>query len=245
MKRFCSLLLLLVLLTSLPAQAAPWFDDGETLHLDPFCMEAAFSFESYYTPAVEFATVDDARAHGTVCEYCTALFAQDADDPVIWYYNPDGGRYYHRDAECVSVSKAYTPMTGVIVAEQPDWQPENVCNICGSSRQQLLGPSDYFAWEATPAEKAALLPGVWTKPSEQAIHYSAAANAAYEYLLTLRPKEVYAMSVAHYDQDIPGQPRETYKVIALTMLGRPVAVVYVDALTGEVYHHQLAAEYAK
>lgn len=64
-------------------------------------------------------------------------------------------------------------------------------------------------------------------------------------LLTLREKEVYVFSVVHYDQALPGRPRATYKVIALSSPGHPVAVIYVDALTGEVYHHQLAAAFAQ
>ena len=99
MKRFVSLALLLVLLTSLPAQAATWFDDGEKLHRDPFCMEAAFSFASFYTPSLEFASEEDARAHGSICECCTALVTpvEGADDPVVWYYNPDGGKFFHSE----------------------------------------------------------------------------------------------------------------------------------------------------
>ena len=245
MKRICSLVLLMLLLTALSAQAVPWFDDGEKLHLDPFCPEAAFSFESFYTPAVEFASEDDARAHGKVCEFCTALYSPAADVAVTWYYNPDGGRYVHRDANCISVSGKYTPMTGTLVADRFDWLPENACSICGFAQRILRGPSDRFAWEATPDEKTSFLPGVWTRPSAEAMHYSLAASAAYDHLLTLREREVYVLSVAHYDQAMPSLPRATYKVIALSDLGHPIAVIYVDAMTGEVYHHQLAAAYAQ
>lgn len=247
MKRFVSLILLFTLLTSLPAQAATWFDDGEKLHRDPFCVEAAFSFSSFYTPSLEFASEEAARAHGTLCEVCPTLVTpvEGADAPVVWYYNPDGGKYLHRDAECASVSKKYTPMTGSHVAESPSWWPENPCSFCAFAQQVLLGPADFFGWNATPTEKAAFLPGVWTLPSEEAIHYSTAASAATDFLLTLRPQETYAMSVAHYDQGGPDKPRATFKVIVTTLLRHPVCIVYVDALTGEVYHHQMAAEYEK
>lgn len=248
MKRLVSCALLLTLLTSLPAHAATWFDDGEKLHRDPFCVDAAFSFSSFYTPSLEFDTEDDARAHGDLCESCTALVTpvEGSDEPVIWYYNPDGGRFYHRDPECASVSKKYKPLSGQITAESPTWWPENPCNVCGFAQQVLRGPSDIDGWNATPAEKAGLLPGVWTKPAAEAIHFSTAASTAYDHLLTLRPKETYAMSVAHYDQGAPDEAstRATYKVIVTTMLRHPVAIVYVDALTGEVYHHQMAAEFA-
>ena len=249
MKRFVSLALLFVLLTSLSAQAATWFDDGEKLHRDPFCTEAAFSFTSFYTPSLEFATEEDARAHGSICECCTALVTpvEGADGPVVWYYNPDGGKFFHRDAECPSVSKKYTPMTGSYIAESPSWWPENPCNVCGFAQQVLMGPADTFGWNATPAEKTAFLPGVWTTPSEEALHFSIAASVASDFLQTLRPQETHVMSVAHYDRGGPGdkENRATYKVIVTTLLRHPVCIVYVDALTGEVYHHQMAAEYAK
>lgn len=248
MKRIIPLLAALLLAT-LPAQAITWFDDGEKLHRDPFCVDAAFSFDSFYTPALQLANVDEARAHGVLCESCTTLSgpAADADEPVPWYYNPDGGRYYHRNADCPSISQKYRPLTNSIVAESPDWWPENPCKVCGYAQQVVHGPSDLFAWEAPPAEKAQLLPGVWTAPAEDALHYSIAASAACDFLQTLYPKETCALSVAHYDHGGPseGENRPTYKVVALSMLQHPLAIVYVDALTGEVYHHQLAADYAK
>lgn len=245
MKRILALTMALLFVMALPARAATWFDDGEMLHRDPFCVDAAFSFSSFYTPSLESATEEEARALGTLCESCTALVTpvEGADDPVVWYYNPDGGKYYHRNAECPSIRAKYLPLTGQITAESPTWLPENACSVCGFAQQVLHGPSDSFGWNATPAEKAAFLPGIWTQPSDEAIHFSAAADAAYEFLLALRPKEVYVMSVAHYDQGGPDEPRTTYKVIATTLLRHPVCIVYVDALTGEVYHHQLAEEY--
>lgn len=249
MKRFVSAILLFTLLTSLPAQAATWFDDGEKLHRDPFCMEAAFSFDSFYTPSLEFASEEDARAHGSICECCTALVAsvEGADVPVVWYYNPDGGKYLHRDAECPSVKKKYTPMTGTIVAERPDWMPENPCNVCGIPNPVLRSPSDTRSWNADAIEKAKLLPGVWTTPAGNAILQENAVEVVNDYLKQLLPEKQYVCTVAHYSQGGPGEreARATYKVIVTTLLRHPVCIVYVDALTGEVYHHQMAAEYAK
>ena len=53
------------------------------------------------------------------------------------------------------------------------------------------------------------------------------------------------MSVAHYDQVEPDVPRATFKVIVTTAFRKPVCIVYVDALTGEIYQLQWAEEYDK
>ena len=247
MKRFVSLALLFVLLTSLPAQAATWFDDGEKLHRDPFCMEAAFSFTSFYTPSLEFATEEAARAHGSVCECCTALVTpvEGADGPVVWYYNPEGGKFFHRDAECPSVSKKYKPMTGSYVAEHPYWMPENPCNVCGIPNLVMRSPSDTRSSNADDAEKTELLPGVWTMPSAESLPQERVIGIVNAYIKTLLPEKQYTCTIAHYDQCSPEEARETWKVVVTTLLRHPVCIVYVDALTGEVYHHQMAAEYEK
>lgn len=247
MKRFVSAILLFILLTSLPAQAATWFDDGEKLHRDPFCMEAAFSFDSFYTPSLEFASEEDARAHGDVCDCCTALVSpvEGADGPVVWYYNPDGGKYLHRDAECPSVNKKYKPMTGSYVAEHPYWMPENPCNVCGIPNLVMRSPSDTRGSSADDAEKAELLPGVWTMPSGESLPQEKVVGIVNDYIKTLLPEKQYTCTIAHYDQGGLEDSRETWKVVVTTLLRHPVCIVYVDALTGEVYHHQMAAEYAK
>lgn len=251
MKRLVSLMILCTLMTSLPAQAITWFDDGEKLHRDPFCLNAEFSFNSFYSPSLECANEEEAlaRSHSEICACCTALIPPElsVDAPVTWYFNPDGGRFYHRDAYCASIRSVYLPLTGTYVAESPSWWPENPCSFCAHAQLVLRGPSDIDGWNATPDEKSAFMPGVWTKPAAEAIHYSEAASAATAFLRSIRPEETYALSVAHYDHGGPdeGQNRPTYKVIATTMLRHPVAIVYVDALTGEVYHHQLAKEFEK
>lgn len=246
MKRLVSCVLLLTLLTTLPAHAATWFDDGEKLHRDPFCVDAAFSFSSFYTPSLEFSSEDDARDHGDLCESCTALVApvEGADEPVIWYYNPDGGRFYHRDAECASVSKKYKPLSGQITAESPAWWPDNPCNICGIPDMVLRSPSDTRGNNADDLEKTKLLPGVWTLPSENAISKEKVIEIVNAYTKTLLPDKQYGGLIAHYDQGGPEEARETWKFIVTTLLRHPVCIVYVDALTGEVYHHQMAAEFA-
>ena len=247
MKRFVSLALLLILLTSMPAQAATWFHDGEILHRDPFCMEAAFSFDSFYTKSSEFASAEEARTHGAICECCTAIVipVEGADAPVVWYANPNGGRYLHRDPECVSVSKKYQPLTEKITAERPDWLPENPCNVCGIPDAVLRSPSDTRSSNADDAEKAKLLPGIWTLPSEHAISQEKVLEITNAYVKQILPEKQYACTIAHYDQVSPAESRETWKVIVYTVLRHPVCIVYVDALTGEVYHHQMAQKFEK
>lgn len=245
MKRLISLALTLLLLTSLPAHAATWFDDGEKLHRDPFCVDSIFSFDSYYTVSSTFSTEDEARAHGPLCESCTALVTpvEGADAPVIWYFNPNGGEFYHRDENCTSVNARYTPMSGQITAERPDWMPENACYFCGRPEEVLRSPSDTRGWNASVEDKAKLLPGVWTLPSENAISFTSAAEIANAHLSTILPKEVYTLSTMHYNQGGPDEARETWKVAVTTVLRHPVCIVYIDALTGDVYHTQMADEF--
>ena len=247
MKRLCSLMLLFTLLTTFPAYAATWFPDDNKLHSDPFCIDRRFCFSTYYSLALECATEADTLAEGLpLCESC-ALAGDAASNlyaPVTWYYNPNGGRFYHRDQNCSSIHSYLLPLSGIYVDESRTWQPDNPCSSCGYAPTLLRAPSDPNGLNATIEEKAALLPGIWTLPGKDAISFSAAADAAHAYLLTILPKETYRLYTLHYDQCSPEGPRETWKVIATTELGHPVCVVYVDALTGEVYQHQLAEEFA-
>ncbi len=54
------------------------------------------------------------------------------DDNLELYYNPKGGSYYHSDAECNSVRKAYRPLTGFLYAEleSGDYAELKRCNTC-------------------------------------------------------------------------------------------------------------------
>ena len=109
----------------------------------------------------------------------------------------------------------------------------------------LRSPSDTRGNNADDAEKAELLPGVWTLPSENAISKEKVVEIVNDYLKTLLPEKQYGSLIAHYDQGSPEDARETWKFVVTTLLRHPICIVYVDALTGEVYHHQMAAEYAK
>ena len=256
MKRIIPLLAAL-LLAALPAQAETWFPDaaGTLIHRDPFCMERTFSLDSFFLPAIqvspsEIISADNsaereiltADASYAVCLHCDGP-AVEIPESTGLYYNPAGGTKLHRNPDCPSVARKYKPMRNINEAIGPI--PQEHCNFCGP--RFMTSPADVYGWNATPEEKALILPGVWSVPSEDAIHYSAAADAAYEFLLSRlpKPREHYAMSVAHYDQVSPDENRATFKVIVTTAFREPVCIVYVDALTGEIYQIHWAEEYDK
>ena len=255
MKRLVPVLAAL-LLAALPAHAETWFPDvsGTVIHRDPFCMERTFSLDSFFLPALQVApgeiVTDDssdmtqecttkeiitADASYTVCPHCYAPSVEIPESTEL-YYNPAGGTKLHRNPE-------YRPLKNI--NEATSAIPQEHCNFCGP--RFMTTASDTYAWNATAAGKALILPGLWTTPSEEAIHYSAAADAAYDYLLTMlpKPRDHYAMSVAHYDQVGPDENHATFKVIVTTAFREPVCIVYVDALTGEIYQLQWAEEYDK
>ncbi|MDD2649013.1 MAG: hypothetical protein PHI27_02095 [Eubacteriales bacterium] len=57
------------------------------------------------------------------------------DPNTLLYYNPDGGSYYHVDANCSSVGTKYRPLTGTITYSQLSGEPYNKlkpCKECGA-----------------------------------------------------------------------------------------------------------------
>ncbi len=247
MKRMLALISLTALLFStMPAHAATWFPDGNMLHRDPFCAKADLSFDRYYARSLEFDSTDDIYSAGnyTICESCTSMYESAEPTEVLWYYNPDGGKYYHRNANCPGVKAKYTPLSGVIEAESPTWMPENACETCGYVNQVLRSASDLNGWNASIEEKANLLPGVWTLPSQGAVSSEAACSTARAHIAKRLSNKTYNLCPIHYDQGIPDEKRETWKVVFITDLLHPVCVVYIDALTGEVYTTIVAEEFA-
>lgn len=249
MKRIFSLLLAAaLLLTSFPAGAAMWFPDGYTLHRDPFCDGRTLSVENYCAAPLEFDSYDAVYADGnyTVCSMCAASIPaeEDAAEEVTWYYNPDGGIYCHRDPECPTVSPKYRPLTALTTAES-DWIPDNACNTCGVDRP-LLSAADASCWGLSNEEMAALLPGVWTVESENAISQEEAFRIALAHVTLHMPDKIYPINVMHYDYcHTVGDGVETYKVLVTTLLNKPVCVLDIDALSGEVIAVQIIDEYAE
>lgn len=106
-------------------------------------------------------------------------------------------------------------------------------------------PEDFASiWNASLEEKAAMLPGVWTPPSEHAIspeeaYQTAKACAASNPELSqyLNAEGLCTVSVFHYDAAgaHATEQRETYKALVTTPLREPLGVIMIDAITGAVY----------
>lgn len=248
MKRIFLLTFLLILLCAASAQAATWFPDGWTLHMDPLCSHNGFSEESCFEKTVAM-TIEEAQAQSyLICSKCYVDVQEaPAASNVTWYSNPNGGVYLHRDPECPSVNRKYRPLAeadqlpaGII--------PRNACNICGSLTASGAYPIEYLfdntVWNSTPEEKALMLPGVWTLPSEGAIPFTEAMAIAKEWAAKYSDKTVHSAFACHYDKDPQGNPRETWKVVVATPLLHPVCIVHIDALTGEVYGGKISREYS-
>ena len=56
-----------------------------------------------------------------------------AEEGLVYWVNPNGGRYYHLDQNCPSVNPRYLPLPVSMTKEELE-QPENSfylpCNIC-------------------------------------------------------------------------------------------------------------------
>jgi hypothetical protein len=50
---------------------------------------------------------------------------------TVLYYNPDGGKKYHKDQNCISADKSNLPFKGSFLYSQIDEYPDLVrCNVC-------------------------------------------------------------------------------------------------------------------
>ena len=259
MKRIIPLLTA-AMLAVLPAQAETWFPDvsGTLIHRDPFCAERIFSLESFYLPALQvspneiistgyFAPTREhaakeivtADASYAVCPHCDAPSVEIPESTEL-YYNPAGGTRLHRDPECPSVSRKYLPLKNITDATGAI--PQTHCTFCGP--RFMLSPADTLAWNATIDEKALMLPGVWTLPSEEAISPEEAADIARAWAVKHLPGDEYTVCPMHYDYGTDvSDTVETYKVLVSTALQQPVCVLYLDALNGAVYAVHRAAEF--
>lgn len=246
MKRI--LILLAVLLpTFLPAHAEIWFPDGWTLHRDPICVKNDLSSDSCYEKVLVLTDAELETSSYLPCSHCCA-YASPAPEvavngSVAWYHNPDGGSYLHQDPFCVSVSKKYQPMTPIETLPA-GVLPDNACNICGDKADRMNYLFDNIVWDNTPEARAALLPGVWTAPSENAVSLEQIVPLAKEIAATYSRKTVHSAIPLHYNYDDWGNPRETWRVVVTTSLLRPVCVVNFDALTGEYLSSHLSHEYS-
>lgn len=246
MKRMILLTFLLILM-ALPACAEIWFPDGHTMHRDPLCVRNDFSSDSCFKNVLHLTYEELETSYYMPCSHCCAYAAPMTDDNapalVTWYQNLYSGSYFHRDPDCPSVSAKYKPMEAA--AELPyDIFPANVCNICGSAGQMEY-LFDNIVWNATPEERAKLLPGVWTVPDENALPVEDIVAHAKEAAATISRKTMHSAIALHYDYDDQGNPRKTWRVAVSTTLMQPVCVVMFDAYTGEYLGMRISREYSE
>lgn len=247
MKRILLLTFLLTLLCAASARATVWFPNGHTLHRDPLCIYNDFSAESCLEKTLSLTRAELEDTDYLLCTRCCASLPIDEtpdETPVVWYYNPNSGEHLHRDPDCHSVSAKYKPL---IEADRLPAQviPANVCNLCGRASGEIESLFDNAVWNSTPVEKASMLPGVWTLPSENALPVEDVVAHAKRAAATISLKTVHSAIPLHYDHDEQGNPRETWRVVVTTTLMHPVCVVNFDALTGEYLGMRISREYSE
>lgn len=242
----CLAAALLLCLCLSSAFAAAWFTEPDTamLHRDPFCINIRLG-TALHAPTIWFDSIDAIYQQGDhlLCTTCAGAFP-DAQPPApakTLYYNPEGGKYWHTDQNCHTIKDAYLPLSGEMPAADAEHSGLRPCPICNAIQPQNL-QNAMQVWNATLEEKAAVLPGVWTSPSANALSPEEAwarATAFIEGSAAIMghfPSGVYTDCIYHYDTaGDPQLAREHYRVLVTTPLQEPVAIIYVDALTGEIY----------
>ena len=171
---------------------------------------------------------------------------------TIWF-GEENGHTLHRDPFCKSrwlstpnpFACVFDYENAQAVYNSGEWL---VCSDCYldffTDSEERIPESFSNIWNASLEEKALMLPGVWTLPTEQAISSeeayrtakeSAAANP--ELSRYLNADALCTVSVFHYDAagTHAMEQRETYKALVTTPLREPIGVVLIDALSGEVY----------
>ena len=131
------------------------------------------------------------------------------------------------------------------VWESGEWLICTACYFELSEHPAKAFPKDVnIIWNASLVEKAAMLPGVWTLPSEHAISPDAVLRIAQEYaaknpeLLRYLDSGVHQeIFVFHYDVAGPHEKeqRETYKALVTTSQRETLGIILIDALSGDVY----------
>lgn len=223
------------------ASAAMWFAQEHQLHRDPLCDHMDFA----RTPdVVAFASAADVYAQGDylICQYCNVPI-RDTEKTArteILYYHPVDGKQLHTDPNCAVESKAHLPLLGAVHREDADWSRFTACPVCAP--EYAFWQSDLDIGNATLEEKAKMLPGVWTLPSAEAMSAEEAKRIVRQYIeksdspLKRFSSEKYMTYTFHYDTGtIWSDIRETYRIIVVDSDRTPVAMIYVDALSGEVY----------
>lgn len=173
-------------------------------------------------------------------------------DATIWFGEENGHRL-HRDHFCRNRSlnipnpfeHTFDYEDAQAVYNSGEWL---VCSNCYTdffaNSEESIPQSFNDIWNASLEEKSAMLPGVWTLPSDQAISAEEAYQTAKECAAAnpelsryLNANALCTVSVFHYDAASTHamEQRETYKALITTPLREPIGVVLIDALSGEVY----------
>ena len=77
------------------------------------------------------------------------------DDNLTLYYNPNGGQYYHSDANCSSVRDKYLPLTGFPYSEleSGDYAELTPCSSCTSIKRKSVIDAENLARGAVTQEE--------------------------------------------------------------------------------------------
>lgn len=238
------------------ACACAWFAEPDTarLHRDPFCIDILLS-SALQAPVLWYDSAADIRQQGehALCYACAEAFPEEEPSAPAQtlYYTEEGGKSLHTNPNCPAVDAAYLPMTGVLPATQAADSSMTACPVCTPLLPQTLSNAAQ-AWNATLAEKAAALPGVWTLPSENAVSPEAAQTAAIEFLesspdlMAYFPGGLYTVCLYHYNASGDAFLNlEHYRVLITTPLQEPRLLVCVDALTGNVLSIRVAEDTAE
>ena len=171
---------------------------------------------------------------------------------TIWF-GEENGHTLHRDPFCKSrwlstpnpFDCVFDYENAQAVYNSGEWL---VCSDCYIDffidSDESIPESFSDIWNASLEERALMLPGVWTLPTEQAISPEEAYQAAKEGVAAnpelsryLNADALCTVSVFHYDAagTHAMEQRETYKALVTTPLLEPIGVILIDALSGEVY----------
>lgn len=139
MKRILTAALCLILLLG-TAQAAEYYyinpDGGQFIHAWPDCPAIAeryrhklLSFTMYEMSLSPYGDMD--------LEFCPFCM-NDARTKTAYYVNPDGGRFYHEDRRCPSISEAYWSGMVLVYEEELSQEPYadlRPCSFCVTEKE--------------------------------------------------------------------------------------------------------------
>lgn len=173
---------------------------------------------------------------------------------AIWF-GEDNGSTLHRDPYCARRQMvmlqpfAHAVSFADLNALEADGSRQP-CDACGvevyGDPSQPLPEELHLWWNADLVQKAEMLPGVWTLPPENAVSPEEALQTAKSYAASVPDfarhmdqadgQPLCTGTVFHYDTCTAGaDQRQAYKVLVTTPKLESICIVYVDALTGQVY----------